>query len=498
MTQPLTKCVMYVDYEDFMVGLSHLQCLDVDKTLIDLLQKAQQRFEVQQAIVLADWTRLASRPFLEEQGFNCWTVYGTGTMVKQEIQFSIAKGIESWDSVDVYMIVSGESDYSDLFRQLREAGKKSLLWTVLPPSPNDQALCSEWELVKAPQTADTSAWPRQVMLHAIVLAATHLPNNEAPFLMSDLLSQLRNLDPFSGTAETWLNIAIREQLFLLERVNDPFAMPDGLLNRENPIVQNALFIRERILSVFDAMIVNRDWVAFGALEKALRTAEAMAVDKEFRHAWIELLVAQKVLIAEQIPQPDGTFQTTTLRLEPDHPVITARHQQQALHLRGLIVTVDNFMRRKNYNWMAVSTLLKILTRSTTRVEARATLNMADEQGVVQFDSVPSLENPEFLVTTLKLSQTHPLVQKTLAERDDIILRVDSLLTDRYQVSLTLLAEELTSSNTMTEDDAFFWIRFFVDEGILIEEEIVLGPEDDLSFLQLNLADSIVSQALELR
>ncbi len=499
MEQQLKKSVMYVDYEGLMTGLSHYHHLDTDGVLANLLKKARQNFEVQGAIVLGDWTRLTNRNQLERQGFICKTVYGPDTVINQEIEASIAEQIVVGNAAEVYILVNGVSDYTPILRQLRQADKESVLWTVSPPSLTDQALCSEWEFITSPESFATSDWPRQVILQAVALVADHLlvSNNESQLLMNRLLDRLGELPPFKETAETWLNVAVREQIILLQRVEDPSASPYIQLNRQHPFVQKGLQIRERILSVLSAMIVDRDWVAFSALEKAMQTSKPLAGDQSFRHAWLELLVAEEVLIAESVPQPDGVFQTTTLRPNLNHPIIRL-HQQQNFNLVRLIVTIDNFIRRKGYKWMAVSTLLTILTRATTRVEARATLSLADEEALVEIDTVPSIDDPEFSVATVRLNSTHSLVQKCLTKRDDIILLADSMLTNRHLgMSSDVFVEELGSSGiAQEENEALFWIQLLGGERILTEAKFVQGPRRVVRLLRLRLEDPIVSQALD--
>jgi len=488
---------MYVDYESLLIGFSHFQYLDMDNFLTDLLERAHLRFQVQKAIVLGDWTNHTNRNRLENNGFICLPITATETEGGREIQVSIAENLDSKDAVEVYILVSGRPEHRPILRQLYLADKESVLWVFVPPSSDDLALCSSWELVTPSSILEVDPWPRQVVLHAVAIVADHLQSdNSTPFLISHLLDGLRKLEPYITLQDIWLNIAVREQIVLLRQSEDHFDMPYGLLNRQHAVVQKSLLIRERILTTLAAMLAKHDWVAFSTAEKALRTARPLANSQSFRHAWLELLVAEEVLIAKPLSQPDGSYMVTTLRLNKAHPAIAIEHHQQYLNLVYLIVIISNFTTRKSYHWMAVASLLKILTRATTRVEARATLSAAEEQGIIQLGALPSPKNPEFSVATLQLNQTHSLVQETIAQRDQVILLIDSLLTRRkFVVTESVLKEEVISAGQMKEEEASFWIWLLEMEGLLGAEPISLGHEDVVNIVRLKFEDPLVNQIL---
>src|SRR5579863_218190 len=123
------SCRMYVDYEDFMVGLSHLQQLDVDNVLIHLLERARQRLQVQAALAFGDWTSHVSQPRLEEQGFICRTISGTDAEASRTLQAKIASDIKSHERMDLYLLVSWKADLIPLLRQLNQEGRAIMLWT---------------------------------------------------------------------------------------------------------------------------------------------------------------------------------------------------------------------------------------------------------------------------------------------------------------------------------------------------------------------------------
>ncbi len=496
MEAQLKQCVMYVDYEGLLSGLSRSQHLDIDNLLLHLLAKARQRFQVQHAVVLGDWTYHQGRAQLEAQGFLCRSLSTAETAINQMLYVSISEQIAANQAAEMYILVSNQSDYNAILRTLQQANKACVLWTLLPPPPSDQALCSEWEVITPLESPQSSSWPRQVMLQAIALAADHLQGNtDTPFLLSRLRDHLVRLSAFNSREDAWLAIAIREHILLQE--SSDFDVYYGYVNRQHAVVQKAQLIRERILSTFSTLLTNREWVAFSVLEKALRTTRVLADHQSFRHAWIELLVAEDVLMAQQIPQPDGPFQVTALRPNPAHSAMADLQRIQQHNLIRLIVHMRDVTGRKGKDAMAVSTLLKSLTGATTRVEASAALDHAKQQDIVHLETVVVPSRSASPVTVVRLQQGHALVQETLARRDQCIQLTNAIIEQRKTgVSETILAEALMAEQQIEKDEALFWIRLLVNEDILYVKHILLESQETVPIIYLNQQDVIVDQLLD--
>ncbi len=491
-------CIVYVDYEGLLVGLSHIQYVNIDDLLSNLLAKARDRFLIQHAIALGNWTYHESRRQLEQQGFLCRTVSATGPEISQMLQSSIAESLATNTAVDTYILVSGTSDYNSTLRLLRQANRECIVWTLIPPPPGDQALCSQWELITlSPDRIEANPWSRQMMLQAIAVAADQLQGDpDTPFLMSHLHAHLAQLRPFSSQVDTWLAIAIREQILLLNQPENILDESYGYLNRQLAIVRKALDIRGHILVTLGAMLVKREWIAFSTLEKGLRTAKLLADNQRSRHAWLELLVAEGMLIAEHVPQPAGPFQVTTLRFNQMHPLVATLQGQQTYDLIRLIITMSDFTGRRDYPWMAVASLLRSLTEATTRIEARATLSAAEQRHIIEIGSVPSKRKPTLPVTTARLQHQHELVQETLTHRDQLIALTYAVLTSRNTaVSESVLIEELVIRGQLQKSEAVFWIKLLTDEGIFSVEPPPSGVGNVATMIKLAEEDPIVDRVL---
>lgn len=495
MEAQLKQCIMYVDYEGLLNGLSHSRHLDIDNLLLHLLAKARQRFQIQHAVVIGDWTYHRGRAQLEAQGFLCRSL-SAATGINQMLYVSISEQIAANLAADVYILVSNQSGYDTILRALQQANKVCVLWTLVSPSPSDRMLCSEWEVIRPLENPQGILWPRQVMLQAIVLAADVLQGStDAPFLLSRLREHLVRLSAFNSRADTWLAIAIREHILLQESADS--AVYFGYVNRQHAVVQKAFLMRERILSTFSVLLTNREWVAFSVLEKSLRTAKVLADNQSFRHAWIELLVAEDVLIAQQVPQPDGPFQVTALRLNLAHPAMVALQHIQQRNLIRLIVHISNVTGRKGKDAMTVFTLLKSLMGVTTRVEASAALDQAKQQNIVQLESVTVSHRHAFPVTVVRLQQGHALVQETLARRDQCIQLTNTIIELRKTgVSEIILAKALMAEQQIERDEALFWIRLLVNEDILYVKHMLLESQETVPIIYLNQQDAIVDRLLE--
>jgi hypothetical protein len=491
----LKNCIIYVDYEGLLVGLSYMQYLEIDPLLGDLLQKARQRFHIQHAIVLGDWSRYTSRPLLESQGYTCLTASGTAQEINREIQQSIDDrlSVDKEQATEVYILVGGKDERTSLLRQINGARSAGILWTLVPPTPTEQALCSEWEIIALPDTAKARSWPRPVMLQAVALAADHLQSDaKTPFLLRDLLDLARQFKPLNQTAHIWLNIAVREQIIVLLEPETEFDLLSGSLNRQHSVVQSALFARDRILMTMKAMLVNRDWVAFSALEKALRTNKALADSQSYRHGWLELLVDAGVLVSRPVPRPDESYTVTTLRFNEDHRAIAMLADLQQRNLQRLIISISDFVTRKDHHQVASARLQQKLMKAMTYIEARTTISTAFEGGIIRNGSATIPEQVMTSQIALRLDSSHPFVKKTLAQRDQLILLSDSILTQRNsQVSEDVMAEEFAALRQMGEDESFFWIRLFEEEGIFL-----LNRMSSITTLRIKYSDAVVKQALD--
>lgn len=495
-------CALLIDYNGLAVALSRRQHWDVDQVLIDVKNKAAENFLVQSATAFGHW-EAPSRARLELNGFICepvQTVVQICSAIQQAIERSLARG----DSTDVYVLVDSDLDPTLLAKSVEQAHKELILWSVATPSADTRTLYSAWEVIPLTQLNAHNQWPRRVMLYAIAIGADYL-NSERndPFLLSHLYNHLQTLPAFNRTSvDMWLDLAVRQEIILPHQSSGPFGSPYAELNRSHPVVQKALRTRERILAVLDAMMAGREWVAFGTIEKALQSSKLLAGSQRMRQAWLELLVSEQVLLAKPLRSPGSDQVTTTLRPNSAHPIFATVGRRRLQSLSHLIVALDDLELRRRSEWVSAANLLRSLTRVTTHAEARTTLIRAQADGMVEFKSVPSRENPERKAALVRVNQANPQVRKILDRRDQLIQTTDALLRNRGLIDRELgitpfaLEKELVHEEGMDEDDAFFWIQLLRYEHVLTDVRVSHAPRQVVRIVHLGLDDAVVFHALE--
>src|SRR5258707_10605822 len=95
------------------------------------------------------------------------------------------------------------------------------------------------------------------------LAADHCSMaGETPLLLSRLRSQFASLPPFQQGVDTWLAIAIHEQILFPRLSTEGTNQVEVFVNRQHALVQKALLSRERVLLTLDVLQARSEWIAF--------------------------------------------------------------------------------------------------------------------------------------------------------------------------------------------------------------------------------------------
>jgi len=249
------------------------------------------------------------------------------------------------------------------------------------------------------------------------------------------------------------------------------------------------------------MIEDREWVAFSALEKALKTAKPLSTSQRLRHAWIELMVAEQLFIKTVIKKADQAFPTTVLMLNKGNPTVVAFSLYRDNVLINLIVIIDDYLKRNSHNSLSISKLLEFLTTATTRIEARATLESARNLEIVQLDTTKSDHPLSYKVATITLNYDHAFVQETLTKRNNIIRLIDQLLLNqtpqRDGLGLTeaMLLNKLEETWEIDRITSYFWVYLLLRENILSIITFVISPKESIRLLHLVDSDPIVRNAL---
>jgi hypothetical protein len=492
-------CMLYVDYTNLVLSLSRIPYFDVSAVLDMFQEQARQRFYIQDVRVYSPWMLDTVRKRFEEQRISCDQITGSETTIVQAIHDSIVANLVSPLAADVYILIAGDTRFTELLNALRLARNEVLLWTYVMPDKQDRQRAT-WQRILPPTERAKTPWARSIMLQAVALATDHKQvDAETPLAISKLQTHLIHNKAFRSATDAWITIAISEQILLPAKPIGRARSPRGyvVLNREHRLVQRALELREHIMMTLSSLLVDREWVAFNVLEKAMRTIKQLADDQRTRQSWIEVLINENVLIAMRVPQPGSQHMVTTLRLNRNHPQALVLQRYQRQNLYRLIFTMNSFLERRGTDWQAVAHLLRSLTGPLTRVEARSILQAALRQGIITLDTMKNPRESAHDIAIAVLNHNHNTVQETLYRRDRTILDCAYLLKRQPHsvLSLTQLEEQLSHRQDIPRVEAHFWISLLLSEEFLLVRRPTRPVENPDRMIYLNEHDPIVTTVL---
>lgn len=483
-------CIICVDYENVLVRLSQSGHLNMLAFLTTVLQRARQRFEVRQAVVLTRWLDGAARRSVETAGYVCRTLFDpwseTGAQVLKDHTDLLAT-----DPAITMILVAGESQWHPVLRLLAEREQAIVLWSLVPPSSGDRACSSACEPLELPETQGHLRWPRAVILQAIVLAAARLQDPVyGRFALDTLHMCLRSYPALADNPQVWLLIAAQERLFFRQQVAGVLC---GQLFLDHPLVQKAFQMQQRVLCVLNVLQSRRAWVAFSVAEKALASVRAFAQSQAVRQAWLELLAAQGTLVIERRNHPESELTVTTIRLPQNNQAIAAVIEQQTERaLTRLIVVISDFTAQKGRPGMSFAALIKRLVGPLALIEARTIIASAQEQGIIEIQTSARDGRPAATVFSLRIQ--HALVRQTLARRDLFLHLIRAQCQERNQaIGLTLMAGLCARAESLSRDNALFWLELLSDEQLLRQQRLSLGAGESSNVLCFNLDHPLLDQ-----
>lgn len=472
----MKKCVLLVDYTRVLINLSYQFELDMSAVLESLRKKATDQYDVQTALLMVNIDTQEADEF-----YVYYPVPGATTANISQDMIAASDAFES----DTYIIVGGQANYVPLLTHLRKRDKEIIFWSVAPAPYAVRYVSNNVETIPLPPTRDAK-WPREVMLAAVILILDEI-DDSSPILVADAIALLERLTIFRKFSRHWIEVVIGEHLLVRHFVDESWFVS---LNRMHPIVKNTFETRDRVMRVIAAMLIDRDWVAFSAVEKSLRSIKLLVGKQRLRQAWIELLIETRLLLTEQIPQLGSPFMTTALLPNAEHPFVSRQEYHQYLALVRLIVVADDFIRLNGYEWISASALLQRLTTLTSRAEARTTLNQALDGSLILRSEIPSPQHPDRLITILVPNYDHESVGDYLIQRDEILYLIDAALYAHDDgLSKESLEQTLHGLRNLEPDEPHFWIELLVQENLLLK-----NTELGVSAYHLALDHQVVQDA----
>jgi hypothetical protein len=489
-------CIAYVDYENLVEALSHHNSLDIVTLLNHILERARQQFRIQRILLFGNWMLYPLPAQIDMRGVVRRACNAPGADASLEIEQSIIQGLSGKESCDAYLLISGQARYIRVLKRLYQSNKRSILWTLLPLSQQEEVWSTSQEIISLPPTLAREKLPRSLLLQALILeTAQSCTRRNGVLTWPELRDDLQQHSTLLAEVDRLISLALRERILFLREAADPLQDPQISLNKRHAMTRRALLIQDRILNTVRVLQEKRGWVAFSTLDKALGTHYCFADNQQFRQRWIELLVTLGRLLRNWRTPPGALLTTTTLCLNPADMQASSEHQAKQ-NLITLICVMNGFWHRRRRAWISIAQLQRQLTTHMTYAEARATVEQARAGQILLSETRPGKRNPERCLTVVEENQQHPLVQETLALRDRLLLSGHALLLQRnLRSSESLLLEEFCATERFAEDEAFYWLRLLTGEGYArikpLEAQVSTGEH----IVSLTLDDPLVRYLL---
>jgi hypothetical protein len=281
---------------------------------------------------------------------------------------------------------------------------------------------------------------------------------------------LNNLSYLNGNGHSWLDMAIAEELVILNKATTDAQFTLCSLNDKSAGVQKALETRDRMLLILDLGMRGRPWLSFNFAEKLLRVNSMFGVSEISRRRWIELGISEGLITVQKKIRPStGAVEpTTVLFLNYNHPISQEIPRLIDNQLRRLIVLCDVFLANHNFKWLAASTVMKILGTFLPPEASQQIFSYARDEGIIRIGKIRDIRNSSRGVSTVELDSDSDLVKKTLLEKISYLSALDDLYSTRgkklkYHTLSSVLSEAIPPDRV---DDIHFWIDLFIRARIL--------------------------------
>jgi len=151
----------------------------------------------------------------------------------------------------------------------------------------------------------------------------------------------------------------------------------------------------------------------------LRSQAIFGLDEKTRRNWIELLISENLILAQQRKNPDRPDlpPTTALIVNHDHALVEEIPLLVQQQLYRLIILVDGFLTNRNYNWIAASTLMKILKGYLSPVAAQNVFSFARDENVISIIKLNNIKDSLYQVSAIHLNYENDDVKKALKYRN---------------------------------------------------------------------------------
>jgi hypothetical protein len=532
--QQTKNVAIYIDFENIAISLNEAgYTVNLNELVQSFVMQGKAHGQVVKMAAYAPWGQRGSLPpLVDDSGREVADEAPSRLMMasiypmfnlpgKNSADMLIAKDIITdsghSDAADIYIVASGDRDFNEVIKTLRQRGKPVVLWSVR------SSLSRQLEAIPGVQIEYVEDFTnlqthRTFGASAAAAAQEYEPEEEisgfVPSQWSSVIIQLDRLAQIKGRRQIGRKTLI-EQLMKVNAVVSAARGEDlvaqavaiGILEEgsqntvrldpTNQVVEKTRIIRDRITLRVANTLKLRGWeyVNYGFLLKGL--ASDREIDRpglnysdEWRSNWIDCLVREEVLARELVPHrhnPDDLVPVIKLRadyeMEPEAqlrsdemeaiseqswagvsmPELERQEPDTSDMVRRIVVSVEQFTSFRGFSWCPLGSLHKRL-RNYDRAMSfqRAVEYLLANDGAV----VEEYENPQsdFRTKGISLDLMSEVCSKILLERDTFIRALLQL----YERNILISEQSIRVIEPTGRWDLPLWLSIMQTENVLNE------------------------------
>ncbi len=526
----MTTCALFIDYENVVRSLRGQNINPTHKQLAEIFKTEASKYgELVFARAYAPWDIYPeAMSIFDRQDIKPEYVEGgrkdnADLVMSLEIQEFLR--IPGRDA-DVFILVTGDGDFVHVIRILQQEKKRVVVWGVegsissrltsrVGELGNIQDLLVSYGVV-APSGAETPqrlpARPdgppaKDTATRALIIRAETVMLGrgwvQVPFLT--LLNEMSTSNLFGEDSEQRRALIVRAlELGILETKKQPNPKRPGtdttfvLLKKESPTVAETLKAVAQVVHQMRQILANMpgaNWVAYSLLDRALAADSFMAQvasGEPERRNWIDLCVAEGLLRLERKENPKNPeFPTSALYLSEEHALVQQYVPGEDLTplIRRLVIDMDHYLVRTGYLWMSMGLLRRHLANFGQREMERA-IRIANESGILLIRQQPNQYGVR-PTTGAYIDAHHPLVEETLAMRDDVLDILFGLYNGRDVAPARDLETALDEAQERVAFGSSEWLQLLIHHQILSHSTT---PDSESGYL-LNRQHPVVSRRM---
>jgi hypothetical protein len=556
--QQTKNVAVYIDFENIAISLNEAgYTVNLYELVDSFVMQAKAHGQVTKMAAYAPWGQRGSLPpLVDDSGREVADEAPSRLMManiypmfnlpgKNSADMLIAKDIITDsghdDAADIYIVASGDRDFNEVIKTLRQRNKQVILWSVRS-SLSRQLETNSGVVIEYVEDFTTLQTHRSFGASAAASTIAAFEEDEPivgflPSQWSSVIIQFDRLAQKTGR-RTIARKALIEQLQNVSAVvsaargEDLVAqavavgiLEEGLnnvlrLDSTNQVVEKTRSIRDRISLRVANTLKLRGWeyVNYGFLLKGLASDRdidrpGMNYSDEWRSNWIDCLVREEVLARELVPHrhnPDDLVPVIKIRddyeIEPTAefrseemeaiteqswdgvslPELERQEPETADMVRRIIVSVEQFTSFRGFTWCPLGSLHKRLRNYDRNMSFQRAVEYLVANNAA---AVGEYANPQsdFQTKGISVDLGATTSCKVLAERDSFVRALLQL----YERNILISEQSIRVVDPSGRWDIQLWLSIMQTENVLNE---VPGRMGQYSLFRTHHTVSLVADA----